>query len=87
MPIFQNPFEYLRRITDENGIRVDPKKIEAVSKSETPNYIKQVQSFIGFCNYYRKFVNGFPKLAAPFTNLTRKENSFKWTKTEKNSFE
>ncbi len=46
-------------------------------------YKNKSKSFIGFCNYYRKFVNGFAKIAAPLTNLTRKENSFKWTKSEK----
>ncbi len=73
MPVFERQVEYLGHIIDEYGIHVDPKKIEAVSKWETPNNIKQVQSFIGFCNYYRKFVNGFAKIAAPLTNLTRKE--------------
>ncbi len=79
--------EYLGHIIDGYGIHVDPKKIEEVSKWETPNNIKQVESFIGFCNYYRKFVTGFAKIAAPLTNLTRKNNSFKRTKSEKDSFE
>ncbi len=52
---FKRQVEYVGRIIDGYGIRVDPKKIEAISKWETPNNIKRVQSVIGFCNYYRNF--------------------------------
>ena len=41
--------------------------------------MREVQSFLGLCNYFRRFVKGFAKVAVPLTNLTRKALEFKWT--------
>ncbi len=62
----------LRSHISGEGISVDPKKIEAINNWEPPHNVKQVQSFLGLCNYYRKFVKDFAKIAAPLTNLTKK---------------
>ena len=47
----------------------------------------EIQSFLGFAGYYRKFVKGFSKLAAPLTKLTRKEEKFVWSKACQQSFD
>ena len=43
-----------------------------------PTNVTKIRSFLGLAGYYRKFVEGFSKLAAPFTKLTRKEENFVW---------
>ncbi len=40
--------------------------------------LSKSKAFLGLCNYYRNFVNGFAKIAAPLTDLTKKKNPFKW---------
>ena len=52
----KDPVEYLGHIVSQNGMQVNSKKINVVTKWEAPSSVKQVQSFLGFCNYYRKFV-------------------------------
>ena len=59
------------------GIYVDPQKIEAVVKWERPTNVTEVRSFLGLAGYYRRFVEGFSKIAIPMTRLTRKNAKFK----------
>ncbi|KAI9555973.1 pol polyprotein [Daphnia sinensis] len=69
------------------GLSPDPAKIEAVQKFPVPSTrLKDVQSFIGLCSYYRKFIQNFAVLARPLTNLTRKNTPFRWTKEHQSSF-
>ena len=63
--LFHN-VEYLGHIISENGIQLNPEKIEAVQKWEAPRNVKQIQSFLGLCNYYRGFVKDFATMATPF---------------------
>ena len=53
---------------------MDPKKIEAIENQEPLSSVKGVRSFVGFINFYRDFILGFSKIAAPLTDLTKKEN-------------
>ena len=52
---------------------MDPQKIEAVVSWKLPKNVSEVKSFLGLVGYYRKFVEGFSKIAAPLTKLTRKD--------------
>ena len=47
----------------------------------------EIRSFLGLAGYYRKFVEGFSKLAAPLTKLTRKEEKFVWSEACQQSFD
>ncbi|MEL7181406.1 MAG: reverse transcriptase domain-containing protein, partial [Pseudomonadota bacterium] len=80
---FQPQVEYLGHIIDQNGSRPDHKKVEAVQTWPRPTTVTGVKSFLGFCNYYRKFVKDFAQKAEPLTNLTKKYQRFSWdTKCE-----
>ena len=80
---FQPQVEYLGHIIDQNGSRPDNKKVEAVQTWPRPTTVTGVKSFLGFCNYYRKFVKDFAQKAEPLTNLTKKYQRFSWdTKCE-----
>lgn len=58
---------------------MDPAKIQAIKEWATPQNVRQVQSFLGFCNFYRRFIKGFAKIAEPLTKLTKKDEPFQWT--------
>src|ERR1044072_7076582 len=69
---------FLGHVISKNGIAVDPTKVEAVSQWETPKNASEIRSFLGLAGYYRKFIEGFTKLALPLTKLTRKGQAFVW---------
>jgi Reverse transcriptase (RNA-dependent DNA polymerase) len=50
---FKESVEYLGHVISAQGIATDPKKVEAVQKWPNPANLKDVQSFLGLCNYYR----------------------------------
>ena len=61
---------------------MDPKKIEAVVNWKPPKNMSKVRSFLGLAGYYRKFVEGFFKITAPLTKLTRKDVKYDWVDFE-----
>ena len=66
---------------------MDPTKIEAVVNWKPPKNVSEVRSFLGLARYYRKFVEGFSKIAAPLTKLTRKYIKYDWVDACQQSFE
>ena len=73
--------EYLGHVVSAQGVRTDPRKIEAVEQFSTPRDIKTLRSFLGLASYYRKFVPDFAKIAGPLHALTRKDVPFLWTQS------
>ena len=78
---------FLGHVILVEGISVDPQKIEAIVNWKPPTNVTEIRSFLGLARYYRKFVEGFSKLAAPLTKLTRKEEKFVWSKACQQSFD
>ena len=68
--------KYLGFIISTDGIQVDPEKIEVIQAWKPPTTVKGVQSFLGFCNFYRRFIQDYGRIARPLTRLTRKETPF-----------
>ena len=56
----------------EEGIRVDPTKVEAIVNWKPPRNVTEVRSFLGLAGYYRRFVRGFSIIASSLTKLLRK---------------
>jgi hypothetical protein len=73
-------------ITPE-GISMEKEKIKAVTEWKEPNTVKQLQSFLGFANFYRRFVNNFSSIAKPLTGLTRKDKKWEWGSAEQEAFD
>ncbi|XP_031258573.1 uncharacterized protein LOC116116661 [Pistacia vera] len=67
---------FLGHVVSKEGISMDPSKVDAVLEWKRPITVKEVRSFLGLAGYYRKFVQGFAKIARPFTALTKNETPF-----------
>jgi hypothetical protein len=65
-------------IVSAGGIAPDPAKVAAVQRFPVPILVKQLQSFIGFCSYYRRFIKRFAILARPLITLTKHDQPFQW---------
>ena len=79
--------EYLGHVITHEGIKPNPKKISAVKDFKIPKTPTDVKSFLGLAGYYRKFIKNFSKLAKPLTDLTKKDNPFRWTETQQTSLD
>ncbi|PNX59051.1 hypothetical protein L195_g059493, partial [Trifolium pratense] len=79
--------KFLGHVISKEGIAVDPSKVEAVVAWERPNTATEIRSFVGLAGYYRRFIEGFAKIVAPLTNLTRKNQIFAWTDDCEKSFQ
>ena len=77
---------FLGHVVSENGIAVDPAKVATVHDWPTPKNATDVRSFLGLAGYYRKFIQGFSKIAAPLTQLTKKNQAFVWNGRCENAF-
>jgi hypothetical protein len=84
---YQKKIHYLGHIVSEDGIAVDPEKIEAIKSWPTPKNISKVRSFMGLVGYYRRFIEGFSKIAHPITSLQKKGIKFEWTTKCEESFQ
>ena len=83
---FKTEVEYLGFDVGADGIKPSLSKIKAVLEWPTPKSVTDVRSFLGLANFYRKFVRWFSEIAAPMTNLTKKDRQFTWTNQEENAF-
>ncbi|QRW26687.1 Retrotransposable element Tf2 protein [Rhizoctonia solani] len=79
--------DYLGIVISPAGFSMDQKKIEAVTTWPTPKTVKQVQAFLGFVNYLRRFIPNFSSVARPLHNLTRKETPWSWGNLEEVAFQ
>lgn len=80
--IAQTTVKYLGLIITEGHIGMNPEKVKAILEWPYPKGIKGVQSFLGFGNYYHRFIDSFADIARPLYNLTKIKNEWKWTKEE-----
>eukprot|EP00253_Pinus_taeda_P031671 PITA_31671 len=84
---FKEEIQYLGHVITKEGIVVDPEKIKAIMDWPVPKDVADVRSFMGLAGYYRRFVEGFSKVAFPITSLQKKGKSFHWTSSCQKSFE
>src|SRR5258707_7053297 len=78
--------DYLGVILGRGVTHMDPVKISSIKDWPTPTKVKDVHSFLGFCNFYCIFIKGFSKHAQPLNTLTRKGIEWKWTEHEDKAF-
>ncbi|XP_074306125.1 putative mitochondrial protein AtMg00860 [Silene latifolia] len=77
---------HLRTILEE-GVMLDPSKIEAVMEWKSPTDVGEIRSFFGLAGYYRRIVKDFSKLARPMTQPLKKETKFLWIEACEEAFQ
>ena len=78
--------EYLGVIIYQNYVKMNPVKVAGVTEWHTPSNRKEVQSFLGFTNFYCRFIQGFSHLACPLFDLTRKDTEWRCGAEEQSAF-
>ena len=90
---FKKRIHYLGHIVSNKGIETDPKKIEAIVNWPSPRTVHEVRKFLGFTNYYRKFVYKYAQIARPLNKLISGENAkkkhkkFEWGDEQEQAFQ
>ena len=79
--------EYLGLIIEEGKMSMDPGKLKGIREWPVPKNVKQVRSWLGFGNFYRKFIRGFSHLAQPLNQLLKKDQPFIWTEEAQQAFD
>jgi hypothetical protein len=78
---------YLGMIVSTSGVQMDPRKVQCIVDWEPPECLKDVQAFLGFSNFYRRFIKGFSRIVKPLVALTKKDARFEWNKKCSKAFE
>ena len=83
----QQEVKFLGHVLNKEGIKTDPEKIITIQNFQRPKCIKNLRSFLGICNYYRRFINGYAKKAKTLEGLcgSNKERLI-WTDECENAF-
>ena len=74
-------------IVGNSVIKMDLVKVKGIAKWETPRTVKDVQSFLGFCNFYHAFIQDFSRKAQPLNYLTKKNIKFEWNNNAQTAFD
>ena len=78
---------YLGHVVSAEGVRTDPKKLQAILEFPVPANVKALRSFLGLASYYRRFIPQFSRIAGPLHALTKKNSVFMWTAACQETFE
>jgi hypothetical protein len=85
---FRKPkIKYLGLVVEEEELAMDPTKLKGILDWPAPKTVKEVRSFLGFGNFYRRFVKGFSHLAHPLNDLLKKDKKFVWSEECQESFD
>src|SRR5690606_24525683 len=83
----RNKVNYLGLVISSEGVSMDPRKVEAITKWEPPTNVTDVRAFIGFANFYRRFIKGYSTIVTPMIKLTGKNVKFHWSPECQTSFQ
>jgi hypothetical protein len=79
--------DYLGVLLEKGIMHMDPVKVAGIKNWPTPMKVKDIQSFLGFCNFYQPFIRGFAHITRPLNELTRKDVEWTWTNQHQKAFE
>jgi hypothetical protein len=83
----QEQIEYLGLIVGDGKVTMDPVKVDAITSWPAPRNLRDLRAFLGFANFYRRFIKDFAKLARPLNNLTKKDTAWDWGSPQKQAFQ
>ena len=84
---FKEEVEFLGNIIRHGQVEMDPSKLESIRTWPQPRCVKDIQRFLGFANFYRRFIEGYAGVIGPLINLTKKTVEWKWTDEVNSAFE
>lgn len=84
---FTNTVSYLGHVFDRDGVHPNPEKVRAILDAPAPNDLKQLQAFLGLCNFYNRFIPNFTDVLSPLYSLLRKNVKFCWKSEQQRCFE
>ena len=79
--------EWLGMIIEEGRISMDPGKLKGISEWPSPTTVKQTRGFLGFGNFYWRFIQHFSEIAKPLNDLLKKDQKFDWTSICQKAFD
>ena len=79
--------KYLGLIVSPGGIKMDPEKVRTIRDWLPPPCLKDLQKFLGFANFYRRFIRDFAKIAKPLNELMKKDTPWHWGEAQQHAFE
>src|SRR5712672_3208944 len=82
----QSSIEYLGVVISEGSVAMDPAKVSGITKWPQPKTIKELQSFLGFCNFYRRFIKDYSQVAHSLFALTKKDVPYIWATPQESAF-
>ena len=89
---FQTRVEFLGYVVSTEGVSMDPRKVDAIATWPQPTTFPELQTFLGFCNFYRRFIEAYSRVVAPLTGMLkgsvsgRKSGPFEWSKDAETAF-
>jgi hypothetical protein len=84
---FVTKVDFLGYVIDNRKVAMQEQKVSGIADWPPPENVTQVRSFIGFCNYYRRFIDHYADLCAPLNELLRKTMPWDWTTERHTAFE
>lgn len=84
---FKSEVEFLGHVVGHEGVKVDPTKVKAVQDWPALACVKDVQSFLGLVNYYRKFIPSYALIALPLSEMIKKDVPFRWGPSQRAAFD
>ena len=78
---------FLGRYIMEEGVKMDEVKVKVITEWPVPKKVKDVQSFLGLVNFYRRFIEQFSKIVTLLSKLIRKDQPWEWTDQQQNAFD
>ncbi|MGL5356104.1 MAG: hypothetical protein ACRDAQ_06105, partial [Cetobacterium sp.] len=79
--------QFLGYIIDQNGIQMDQRKVDTIRNWPLPSTVKELQCFLGFANFYRRFIHKYSFFSAPLTSLHKgRPKSLSWTPSAQEAF-
>jgi hypothetical protein len=79
--------EFLGYVISPTGISMDPAKVKAITSWPVPASVRDIQVFLGFANFYRRFIKNFSRIVSPITSLLKKDTPFVWGPPTQSAFE
>ncbi|KAI5448775.1 hypothetical protein NCC49_006605 [Naganishia albida] len=84
---FKHTVEFLGYVISPEGTSMDPGKIQAVVEWPVPKTVRDVRAFLGFANFYRKFIHQYSRVVGPLVQLTKQTTPWEWTEERQKAFE